>query len=71
MPAMNIARSFITSYSLRDSYPTNLVYKGAYTSSLEARRKRLVDAAPDLLTNVASEIVVPFRDLKPDGSGMS
>lgn len=68
---MNIPPIFATSYNLQDSYPGNLVYKGSYPSSLEARRRRLADAAPDLLAADTSETVVPFRDLKPDGSGMS
>lgn len=67
---MNIPPTFAASYNLQDSYPENLVYKGSYPSALEGRRRRLADAAADLLSTNTSETVVPFRDLNPDGSGI-
>jgi hypothetical protein len=66
---MNLSPEFVTSYEHFESYPTQLVHKGSYISALDASKRRLDDAEPDLFTDDLADVSVLFLDLEPAGTG--
>ena len=68
---MNPSADFNTSYQNFDSYPTQLLYKGTYYSSLTKSKLRLDEAAPELFISDhdVAGLRVPFRDLDPSYGG--
>ena len=68
---MNPPVDFNTSYQNFESYPTQLLYKGTYFSSLTKSKLRLEEAAPKLFISAhdVAGLSVPFRDLDPSYRG--